>query len=165
MTQFRKIQTYKGHDIVRLIGEELADDAKVYTICKPNGWLAAGRWATVMDVCISIDQLLAYDFKPQTPVSSEPTDELITIDLTGPDWEPTATNRFFAQRGDNYAFGPTEALALTALLLAEEQRAREARAKRNLFDLDEGDRDDINELEPLYRAQDARHEERYGPRD
>lgn len=39
----------------------------------------------------------------------------VTVDLTGPDWEPTAATKYFAQLGKNYAFGPTKRAALAAL--------------------------------------------------
>ena len=50
----------------------------------------------------------------------------ITIGLTGPDWEPTASMRYYAQRGDaarSFAFGATEAEALANLLQAEHEIA------------------------------------------
>jgi hypothetical protein len=44
----------------------------------------------------------------------------IVIDLTGPDWEPNAQEKYYAQRGaGKYAFGATEQEALQALLEAE----------------------------------------------
>lgn len=36
--------------------------------------------------------------------------------LTGEDWEPTASTRYYAQKGELYAFGRTEKEAITALL-------------------------------------------------
>lgn len=57
------------------------------------------------------------------PTSLEPVSEpedAITIDLTGPDWEPTEATRYFAQReGGTFDFGPTPEAALTALLKRE----------------------------------------------
>jgi len=45
----------------------------------------------------------------------------ITIDLTGPDWEPISPKyRFYAQRGKGpYAFGASEVRALANLLASE----------------------------------------------
>ena len=55
----------------------------------------------------------------------------ITIGLTGPDWEPNEREKFFAQRGSgDFAFGRTEALALTRLLLNEEAKAKLAESFR-----------------------------------
>lgn len=42
--------------------------------------------------------------------------QAITIDLTGPDWEPTPLTRWYAQRGETFAFGPAPGEALQALL-------------------------------------------------
>jgi hypothetical protein len=41
----------------------------------------------------------------------------ITIDLTGPDWEPEASIKWYAQCGGTFAFGPDPHAALAALLL------------------------------------------------
>jgi hypothetical protein len=51
----------------------------------------------------------------------------IIIDATGPDWEPTLSTRFFAQRlgdpkGGEFAFGSTPVDALSNLLRREEQQ-------------------------------------------
>lgn len=45
----------------------------------------------------------------------------ISIGETGPDWEPTAEMRYYAQRGDGvFVFGATEREAFEALLKEEE---------------------------------------------
>lgn len=48
----------------------------------------------------------------------------ILIEETGPDWEPDASMRFYAQRGDwKFAFGATESEALANLLRSEREAA------------------------------------------
>jgi hypothetical protein len=45
----------------------------------------------------------------------------ISIGETGPDWEPDAAHRYYAQRGDGlYSFGATEKEAFENLLKEEE---------------------------------------------
>lgn len=39
-----------------------------------------------------------------------------TVDLTGPDWEPTPATAWFAQRGTQFAFGPDPVTAIAALI-------------------------------------------------
>ena len=43
------------------------------------------------------------------------TEDGLEFGLTGPDWLPDASTRYYAQMGKAYAFGPTEALAVAAL--------------------------------------------------
>lgn len=54
---------------------------------------------------------------PEKSISAmaEQTADGIESGLTGPDWEPTAQERYFAQKGEQYAFGPSEAEAIAAL--------------------------------------------------
>lgn len=54
--------------------------------------------------------------------------EFIEVGLTGPDWEPDESNRYYAQLGKSYAFGATEDDAITAVLkahLPEESTVKE----------------------------------------
>jgi len=46
----------------------------------------------------------------------------LEIGLTGPDWQPNAATRYYAQRGKLFAFGATELFAVEALLNAEQKK-------------------------------------------
>lgn len=41
---------------------------------------------------------------------------------TGPDWEPDERTKFYAQRGKNYAFGPTLTEAIRNLRAKEKEQ-------------------------------------------
>lgn len=51
------------------------------------------------------------------PAPAPVAEEGVEIGETGPDWEPTAATRYYAQRGENgpFEFGPTPEAALAAL--------------------------------------------------
>lgn len=40
---------------------------------------------------------------------------IVTVELTGPDWEPTSATKYYAQLGKEFAFGPTKKDAVAAL--------------------------------------------------
>lgn len=40
---------------------------------------------------------------------------IVEVGLTGQDWEPTPSTKYYAQLGKEYAFGPTKREAVAAL--------------------------------------------------
>lgn len=51
----------------------------------------------------------------------------IEVGETGPDWEPTADNKFYAQIEGDFEFGPTPAAAVKALVDRLEAKGEFAR--------------------------------------
>lgn len=47
---------------------------------------------------------------------------VVTVGLTGPDWEPTPSTKYYAQLGKEYAFGATKREAISALKVKVESK-------------------------------------------